>query len=225
MIEVNRNFPFHNLEASMVLDGKVVVENIAVKNVWHKGVNVLFDVYVYTQDRSIILDSLFIRQIEDLSAGKKYPLVKGFIQDFLDFKYDKKSSFKVQEKEDDEKLFDDWKNEIAILVFIAKYDSGLTDVKIGVIGDYLRSVNQEFKKMSDDFLRDYILNLDVLEKDFYDALAVLDSKNSKEALKIFTEAVKVSASDGYIDYDERRYIAEVGQKLRELDVSLNGCVV
>lgn len=223
--EIDKSLPFHNMKANILLDGKYQEEEIAVKNVWHKGVNVFFDLYIYNLSKPFIIDSLYVRELEDLSKSISYPSIKEFVDEFLNYKYDKKSGFQGTKSDENVQTLQSLHNDIVVLVFIAKNDNNLSEVKIRSIEDYISKTKPETKSLTENYIRNYIINVNPSEEDFYKALDALGEKTPRNAVKLFMEAAKVSASDGYIGYNERVYLAEIMQSLRENEFSLKDCII
>lgn len=223
--EIDKTLPFHNMKANLLIEGKYQDEDIAVRNVWHKGVNVFFDLYLHNLYKPLIIDSLYIRELENLETEEKYSSVKDFVDDFLNYKYDKKSGFQGSKSDENVQMLESLHSDIVILTYVARYDNNLSEIKVRSIQDYIAKAKPETKSLSENYIRNYIENVSPTTEDFYDALETIGKKTPREATKIFMEAAKVCASDGYISYKERMHLAEIMQTLRENEFSLKDCII
>ncbi|MDR1694441.1 MAG: hypothetical protein LBR70_04540 [Lactobacillaceae bacterium] len=223
--EIDKEKPFCNMRANLLIDGKYQDEEIAVNNVWHKGVSIFIDLYLHDLEKPLIIDSLYVRELEDLSKGLEYSSVKEFVDTFLNYKYDKKSNFQGTKSDENVQYLESLYDDIAILKFIGKIDGELSEIKYKSMEDYIARVKPETKSLTDNYIRNYIINVNSSKEDFYRALETIENKKPKEAAKLFMEAAKVAASDGYISYPERKYLAEIMQTLRENEFSLKDCII
>lgn len=216
---------FQNMKANLLLEGKYQEEEIAIKNVWHKGVSVFFDLYLHNIDKPLIVDALYIRELEDIDEEVSYPSVKEFIDEFLNYKYDKKSNFQGSKSDENVQMLESLHNDIVILTFMAKFDNGISEVKTRSIEDYIGKTKPETSSLSDKYIRNYIDGINPTLEDFYASLAKIGEKTPRDASKLFMEAAKVATSNGFITYIERVYLAEIMESLRENGFSLKDCVI
>ncbi|MDD4556260.1 MAG: TerB family tellurite resistance protein [Alphaproteobacteria bacterium] len=213
------DLPFYNMQIHFLEKGAIRVEEAAIKNIWQKDTGTFFDIYIYRQKKSQVLDISYIRSIINLNNNKSYVPVKEVISDFFTVKNTKPNE-KISEDKGLLRAFREVKDDIVILSFIAKCDGELLPIKVKAIEDYIIKVKPDAKFLSDNYLKTYITNLSPNENDFYQAMENIKSKSPQEALNLVREAVKISTSDGYFDYYEKLYVAELIQVLREFGVSL-----
>ena len=108
-----------------------------------------------------------------------------------------------------------------ILTFIAKCGHNFSEIKAGVIADYMNIYNSKAQILSDSFVKSYLSEINPDENDFYEALDNLRGKTPEQAGALAAEVMKISISDGCLQYTERRYLAEIMQALREFGLCPN----
>ena len=99
-----------------------------------------------------------------------------------------------------------------ILIFLAKCNANFTDIKTRAIREYITRVRPQSQALSEQYVNSYLKSLNPDEEDFYRSLNNLKAKTPEEAAAL---AFKVSAADGAVLYNERLYLAELLQTLRE----------
>lgn len=220
MAETNEAYcrlSFYNMLAHIVYKNRMVEENVAVKNIWKKDNTVFLDLYFYRAKKSQVIDGAFIHDIYDLTTEKYYRNAQEFIEDFL--KERELEQINREEKTEaitiDLRHLEDIKDDLIILTFMAKCNSNFTDIKTKTIKSFINKLKPKSEALSDQYVSTYLKGLCPNEDDFFEALGNLKSKSPEEAEAIAVEAVKISASDGAIHYNERIYLAELLQTLRE----------
>ena len=228
-IEINKTGLFNNLRANILFQGAVVVEDIAVRNIWKKHGASFFDIYIHRTNQYRMIDSVYVKNILNLNTGEPY----GDTDKFIDFFLEKQKELTPAQKSNQEKLaifrseehlekiLEPIKDDITILVFIAQHDSILNKVKLRIMTDYIKSRTPEARAFTQDLINDYLRYLLPTEDEYYDAVNNLNKKDVADAQELLEEALKVSVSDGTLSYLERYYIAELIQYLRDHDVKLN----
>lgn len=215
------DLPFYNMKVSFLENGNVRIEEVVIKNIWQKGASTFFDLYIYSQKTSQVLDMSYIRGMINLNNNKNYMNAKDIIEDFV---YSQAKKIKEVKEEKTGKnivrALKEFNDDIVILSYIATRDGKLLSIKIKVIEDYIISLKPEAKVLSENYIKNYISNLNPTEEDFYEALNNIKSKTPQEAMRLVKESVKIATSDGYFDYLERFYVAELIQILREFGISL-----
>ena len=208
---------FYNLVIHMQSNNKQLEENVAVKNIWQKNEMVFFDLYFYRAKKSQVVDSAFIRDVLDLSNEKYYDNIGLFIKDYCAYT----SSHKKEDNSADMPINFDFRHldvlrdDVIILTFIAKCNLNFMDIKTRVIRDYVNCCLPQTKTLSDQYLSSYLKDLIPTEDDFFHVVENLREKTPEEAEMLVREAVKIAASDGAVHYEERIYLAELIQALRE----------
>lgn len=208
---------FYNMLAHIVYKNRMVEENVAVKNLWKKEDTVFLDLYFYRAKKSQVIDGAFIHDIYDLTTEKYYKNADEFIADFMQerelgdaVKEEKPESLNINIRH-----LEDIKDDLIILTFMAKCNANFTDIKTKTIKGFINKLKPQSAALSEQYISTYLKGLCPNEDDFFEALGNLKSKTPEEAEAIAAEAVKISASDGAIHYNERIYLAELLQTLRE----------
>ena len=217
----SRSMRFYNMLVHLTSPGhKVIEENVAVKNIWQKNSLVFLDLYFYRTKKSHIVDSVYLRDIMDMSNEKFYASAKEFIADYC--AYTAKSEHNQPEEEPtqsfDFRYLEKIKDNLIILTFIAKCTADFNQVKLASIRKYINKKLPHTKTLSEQYLNNYMDALKPDETSFFKAVDNLKSKTPEEVEEVIKEALKISAADGILSYQERYYIAEIVQALREYDM-------
>ena len=110
------------------------------------------------------------------------------------------------------------KDNLIILTFIAKCTADFNQVKLASIRKYINKKLPHTKTLSEQYLNNYMDVLKPDETSFFKAVDNLKSKTPEEVEEVIKEALKISAADGILSYQERYYIAEIVQALREYGI-------
>lgn len=213
------NLDFYNMLVHIVFKNRVSEENVAVKNAWEKNGTLFFDFYFYRAKKGKLIDAALVRDLYDLNTEKYYYSAQNFYQEFLQSREiaaahaDKKP--KANPIVVDVKQLESIKDDLIILTFMAKCNSSFTEIKIKTIRNYITRLRPETKTLSEQYINAYLKDLNPDEDDFYLSLINIKTKTPEEATALAAEAFKVSASDGAVMYNERIYLAELLQALRE----------
>ena len=213
------NLDFYNMLVHIVFKNRVSEENVAVKNAWEKNGTLFFDFYFYRAKKGKLIDAALVRDLYDLNTEKYYYSAQNFYQDFLQSRQiaqqKKQKPLKQTQVITDVKQLESIKDDLIILTFMAKCNSSFTEIKIKTIRNYITRLRPETKTLSEQYINAYLKDLNPDEDDFYLSLINIKTKTPEEATALATEAFKVSASDGAVMYNERIYLAELLQALRE----------
>ena len=217
----SRSMRFYNMLVHLTSPGrKVIEENVAVKNIWQKNSLVFLDLYFYRTKKSHIVDSVYLRDVMDMSNEKFYSSAKEFIADYC--AYTAKSEHNQSEEEPtqsfDFRYLEKIKDNLIILTFIAKCTADFNQVKLASIRKYINKKLPHTQTLSEQYLNNYMDALKPDETSFFKAVDNLKSKTPEEVEEVIKEALKISAADGILSYQERYYIAEIVQALREYDM-------
>ena len=190
------NLDFYNMLVHIVFKNRVSEENVAVKNAWEKNGTLFFDFYFYRAKKGKLIDAALVRDLYDLNTEKYYYSAQNFYQEFLQSREIAAAQADKKPKANpivvDVKQLESIKDDLIILTFMAKCNSSFTEIKIKTIRNYITRLRPETKTLSEQYINAYLKDT---------ALAA--------------EAFKVSASDGAVMYNERIYLAELLQALRE----------
>ena len=178
-----------------------------------------FDLYFYRAKKGKLIDAALVRDLYDLNTEKYYYSAQNFYQEFLQSREIAAAQADKKPKANpivvDVKQLESIKDDLIILTFMAKCNSSFTEIKIKTIRNYITRLRPETKTLSEQYINAYLKDLNPDEDDFYLSLINIKTKTPEEATALATEAFKVSASDGAVMYNERIYLAELLQALRE----------
>ena len=213
------NLDFYNMLVHIVFKNRVAEENVAVKNAWKKNGTLSFDLYFYRAKKGKLIDAALVRDLYDLNTEKYYYSAQNFYQEFLQSRELAAEQSEKKPKANpivvDVKQLESIKDDLIILTFMAKCNSSFTEIKIKTIRNYITRLRPETETLSEQYINAYLKDLNPDEDDFYLSLINIKSKTPEAATNLAKEAFKVSASDGAIMYNERIYLAELLQALRE----------
>ncbi len=212
---------FYNMLVHLIAGRKIREENVAVKNIWQKDNLVFLDLYFYRTKRSQVIDSVYIKDFLDLSNEKFYASAELFITDYCN--YLSHQGMTANQNKADVPAFDfkhllPIKDNLIILTFLAKCTDKFNKIKNHVIRDYILRRLPQTKMLSDQYISSYLKGLSPDEADFLAAVDKLNTQSPEEVEDLIREALKISASDGFISYTERLYLAEIIQTLREYGI-------
>ncbi len=215
--------PFHNLVANILFNNSLHEENIAVKNIWKKGINRYMNVYFYNTGQTRILDASYFHDIYDMDTGRFYKDMEVFSLDFLaeeqklrEQKNHRKT--KIEKAENCFRFLERLRSEVEILSFFARLSPALQSVKNNVIADYIRRRQPKSVVISEQYIDAYVKSVSPSTDSFYEALHNLKYKNAEDVEELAEDAVKISISDGTVHYDEKIYLAELFQTLRDYGI-------
>ena len=206
MSENSCSLDFYNMLVHIVFKNRVSEENVAVKNAWEKNGTLFFDLYFYRAKRGKLLDAALVRDLYDLNTEKYYYSAQNFYQDFLQSR--RLAAEQAEEIKKpapvviDVKQLEAVRDDLIILIFLAKCE-------------YITRVRPQSQALSEQYVNSYLKSLNPDEEDFYRSLNNLKAKTPEEAAALAVDAFKVSAADGAVLYNERLYLAELLQTLRE----------
>ncbi len=218
-MEQSSNPDFYNVVVHLVYNNNMIEETVAIKKIWKKGEFLFLDLYFYRTKKSRVINAAFIHDLLDLTTEKYYDDMNLLYLDYLSRKEETRQEEAEElpplEKAFDFKSLDNIRDDIVILIFIAKCSRFFSDVKLRVIADYMNRHNTKAQLLSDKFIAAYLQEHNPDEDDFYHALDNLRSKTPEQAAELAAEVIKISLSDGCLQYSERLYLAEIMQALRE----------
>lgn len=217
----SRSMRFYNMLVHLTSPGhKVIEENVAVKNIWQKNSLVFFDLYFYRTKKSHIVDSVYLRDIADLTNEKVYTSAKDFIKDYCEYTaiVEREANQTEPSPIFDFRYLEKIKDNLIILTFIAKCTADFNQVKLASIRKYITKKLPQTKTLSEQYLNNYMEELKPDENSFFNAVETLKNKTPEEVEELIKESLKISAADGALSYQERYYIAEIIQALREYGI-------
>ena len=210
---------FYNMRVNLIKNGKTYSEKAAVRNIWQKERSILVDIYIYRLQKAFVFDSVFIRDIWDLSRDVCYKDKRRFAADFAAATdIQKIPPAKNQTAAGD--ILTPVKDDVILLLFMSKVWDDKNNIKQKIIFDYIRKTITAAGSLSERYLSTFLADLQPGDDDFYAALSRLKAKNPGQALRLLEEAVKVCLVDGYLHYNERMYLADFIQALRQEGVSI-----
>lgn len=203
---------FYNMQVSLLKDGRVYTEKVAITNVWQKDSGIFFSFYFHNVKKSLIFDSAFVHDIWDLNCDKVYADVDEFIADF--YSDTNIEVEKNKQSKPDDGILSLVKNDVVILLFMSRGLEYTNIIKEKIIFSYIQNRVKAASNLSEQYLHNFIKGINVSQKDFYVALKQLKSKKPKDAEFLLKEVIKLCLSDGQIHYNERMYLADIIQTLR-----------
>ncbi len=214
---------FYNMQVNLIKNGKIYAERAAIRNVWQKDNNTFLDIYLYRLNKSYVFDSGFIHDITDNSREKYYKDVGKFVSDF--YAICQTTSVPTQSPNSDNAIFSSIKDDLIILRFLSEVLKNKKDIKDKIIREYIRSTVKSAQKLSDRYLDEYINSITPDSKEFYEAVSNLKSKMPKQAEELLRNGIKLCLSDGYLEYYERMYLADLIEALRSYGLSLSSDII
>ena len=212
---------FYNMYISLIKNGRIYKEQVAIRNIWQKGNNIFLDIYFHRLQKSFVFDAAFVKDIYDINCDRVYQDINQFISAFSSSTPDIQSSdTKAIKKDKEDGILSPFKDDIALLLFMSYLWKDKNIIKDRIIIDYIKSNLPSAQNLSERYLKSYISTLHPSVTDFYDILSRLKSKRPKAAEQLLQEAIKICLSDGYLHYNERMYLADIIQALREYGLKL-----
>jgi len=209
---------FYNMLVRLVHHNRLFEERAAVKKVWEKDKSIFFDLYFYRNHKSYVFASQFVRSLTDLTNEKLYKTPEAFFAEYLqdtpDDSSGEKKNFII-----DKKLFEPLDVDLIIMRFMSSCEENLTVVKEQIIYDYIRKKIPAARGLSRQYISSYLSGIQPQEKDFYQALSDIVKKSPEDAEELVKETIKICQSDGQLHYNEKLYLAEIFQILRENGVN------
>ena len=214
---------FSNLTANILFDNVLHEENIAIRNIWQKGDNCYFNVYFYSSGKTKVLDTHYIYDIFDHDSNRYYKDINRFIRDYVQRASQKpKTSPVLKDGGKIEKNYLRLQSlypEIVILSFFARLSSALSDVKFRVVIDFIRKHLPNGTELPISYIEAFLKSIELSDETFFDSLDKLSDAYPVAQLKdLAADAVKISAADGVIHYEEKLFLAELLQRLRLLEI-------
>lgn len=212
----DKKIKYYNMIIHLVKNNKLYEESVAIKNVWEKDKNIFFDIYFYSQQKSYVFDSVYVHDILDLSTDRYYKDARKFLEEFKS-QDEKPRAPKETRKEivRDSKILEPLYSDLVMLTFIAGITSNTTDLKMRIILDYIRYKIPGCKSLTEQYVKTFLKNIKANENMFFEALSQIIRKAPADAEELLQELLKICLSDGQLVYQEKRYLAEVIQILRE----------
>lgn len=216
------NFHYYNLLVHIISNDQLIEENAALKNIWNKDGNIMLNLYFYRHKVSKVIDGAYIHDIVDLATEKYYTRCEELLEDYQKIQLQEQDAAAVKAEtpqgnayQFDFKHLEDIKDDIIILVFVARCIDYYSDIKKKTIHAYLKKLHPNIKNLSPQYIEAYLQEINPNEIDFYQALDNIKHKTPEEAEDLAREVVKICVSDGVMAYNEKIFIAEILQTLRE----------
>ncbi len=211
------NLRFYNMLIHFVQNNRIFEEKAAIKKVWQKDGNIFFDIYFYRNHSSYVFDSHFLKDLTDLTTEKYYQDPQQFFYEYKKIpseKTDDKRKFVINKK-----IFEPIDIDLVLMRFMAACEKNFTTVKEQIIYDYILKNIPATRGLSPQYISAYLSEIQPNENDFYQALGEIIKKTPEEAENLIKEIVKICQSDGQLHYNEKMYLAEFLQILRENGVN------
>ena len=217
---MSENIRFYNLLAHIKSGDDVREENVALKNIWDHGGNIMLNLYFYRDKSSKVIDSAYIKDIFDLSTEKLYTSCSVLLRDFNEFKAETTENKATVTKKTpvNLELLEVLKDDITILLYIAKCIDYFSEIKKKTILQYIEQHHPHPQSLSKNYVESCLKALQPTTEEFYQAADNLNQKTPEEAEELVQAAVKICIGDGFLAYNEKIYLAELLQILREQGV-------
>lgn len=208
---------FYNMEIRLIKNGQLHKEHVAIRNIWEKDSNIFLDIYFHRLQKSFIFDSVFVRDIFDLSRDIYYKDIKKFTADFYNSAKENKLSdtLSISKTKKSRGILSSISDDIMLLLFVSIIWKDKLEIKEKIIIEYIKNNISAASSLSERYIKNYLSSLKPKVNDFYSILSKLKSKQPHEAERLLREAIKICLSDGYLHYNERMYLADIIQALRE----------
>lgn len=209
---------FYNLLVHIIANDKLIEETAALKNIWGKDGNIMLNLYFYRTKTSKVIDSAYIHDIMDLSTEKYYTRCQDLLKDYETQVVAAKPE-KVRKTElPDFRHMECLKDDLIILIFVSRCIDYYSEIKKRTIFQYIKTHHPQPQNLSEQYIETYLNGVKPTLEEFYKALDNLKAKMPEEAADLAKEVVKICISDGTMAYNEKVYIAEILQILREQGV-------
>ena len=213
---------FYNIEAHIFINHRLQKENIAVRGIWQKGENCYFKVYFYDSKKTKALDTHYIYDLYDKSTEKYYKDIQAFINDYNEVMQARenraKDEIKAARIENNFNTLQPLVPEIIVLMFFALMRPELENVKISVVVDFIKKHQAKASNFSSQYIEAFIKAQTINVAAFYSALEELPYHEEDILEDLINEAIKISATDGVIHYEEKLYLAELMQFYRDNNI-------
>lgn len=213
---------YYNLLVHIISNDKLVEENAALKNIWNKEGNIMLNLYFYRLKTSRVIDAAYVHDILDLATEKYYTRCEDLLKDYEKGLIKEREETAVRKElpaenayQFDFKHLEDIKDDIIILVFISRCIDYYSEIKKKTIHEYIKKTHPNIKNLSTQYIDTYLQEINPNEADFYKALDNIKHKTPEAAEDLAREVVKICVSDGVMAYNEKVFIAEILQTLRE----------
>lgn len=214
------NVTFYNLLVHINFGDGIKEENVALKNIWEHSGNIMLNLYFYKDKNSKVIDAAYVKDILDLSTEKLYTSCSALLRDY--------NAYKEQQTQSQEQsarklpvnleLLEVLKDDIVILVYIAKCIDYFSDIKKKTILQYIEQHHPQPQSLSKNYIESCLKSLHPTTEEFYQSVENLKQKTPQEAEDLVQAVVKICISDGFLAYNEKIYLAEILQILREQGV-------
>ena len=214
---MTENVLFYNLLAHIKSGEAISEENVALKNIWDHSGNIMLNLYFYRDKSSKVIDSAYVKDILDLSTEKLYTSCSVLLRDY----YEQREQRQITDNAKQTKYISGLerlsvlKDDLIILLYIAKCVDYFTEMKKQTILQYIEEHHPQPQSLSQNYVDSCLKTLTPTTEEFYEAVENLSRKTPKEAEELVQTVVKICISDGFLTYNEKIYLAEILQILRE----------
>ena len=207
---------FYNLLVHIVVGDKLVEENAALKNIWGSDGNIMLNLYFYRTKTSQVIDAAYVHDVLDLTTEKYYTRCRDLLDDYqAQPRHADSQEPETADSVAEFKHLESLKDDLIILIFISRCIDYYSEIKKKTIHQYIKTHHPQPQNLSAQYIETYLNGVKPTLNDFYQALDNLKYKTPEEAEDLAQEVVKICISDGTMAYNEKVYIAEILQTLRE----------
>lgn len=197
-------------------NGEVEKRKVTIRRIWQRGQEIMVDGFCHEVKAPRIFLASRIQKIVDLKKKKVYAQPKKFLLGEI-AAVPSSGSMGVSSTS---QIIAKLRNELAALVFLAKVDDEFNPSEMKVIMEYTKSRSGNLKYNFEE-LRDHLERLVPDEECFYEAMDEILNQPI-DIITAFVESfVKLILSDGVVHDDEREFLGELLQILREEGIELD----
>lgn len=197
-------------------NGKVTKRKITIRRIWQRGKEVLVDGFCHEVKAPRIFMASRIQKIFDIKNKKAYNDPKKFLLGKIAAVTDQGGMGKTSAA----KIIETVRDELSALTFLAKIDDNFDPNELKVILEYVRKLSGGAKYDSAE-VREYIERLYPDEECFYEAMEDILDKDVDFITAFVETFVKLILADGLVHDDEREFLAELLQILREEGIEID----
>ena len=206
---------FYNMEVCLIKGGRLYAEDVAIRNIWEKDDDIFFDLYVHRLKKSFVFDAVFIKEITDLNNNVKYPSIESFVDVYKNSLNEPIDEPSKKQSKTEKNILSNIHDDLILLIFMADAWGWEGIIKDKIIYDYILKEVAAAESFSKQYIVNYVSKIQPEREDFYNSLKNIKSKTPKQAERLLREIVKICRVDGQMHYNERMYLADIIQVLRD----------
>ncbi len=196
--------------------GNIDKIKVTIRKIWQKDNEVFVEGFCHNSKKQVTLRASRMKKIIDLHTKEAYVQPRKFLLGQVAVT----PGSEVAGFSPTAQAINRIRNELAILVFLAKIDKDFDVSESNIIVGYVRKRCSDLR-YSPEEVKSYIDKLSPDEDNFYDAMEEVLELGDEE-LKQFVETfVQIILADGVVDDDERIFLAEMLQIMEEEGIDID----